>query len=221
MNWKASLVALCVFGAGASVLAQPAQRQGMGNLPPEAQKAMKAWMDFQQKHPNYRALSRTFGGLGRLMDDAKLKLNKAQAKSVLTIIGPWRSKPVMSDAQAKAVNDQLTKVLNAAQVAKLKEGRGGPGGPGGPGGRPGEGGQGGFGGGRPPQGGTPQGGPPQGGGGQRGGQGGQGGFRMNGQMPTPKEYNPLNPASQPIPQMRERAQKRFDETLAKIKKAAG
>lgn len=109
----------------------------------------------------------------------------------------------MSDAQAKQINAQLLAPLTAAQRQQLTQTRR-PGGFGGgrPGGgfggsRPGGGRPGGFGGGRPPG----------------------GGFNPA-SFPSPREYNPLNPATQPMERSRGRAEMQHARLMTALKAAA-
>jgi len=89
--------------------------------------------------------------IGEIDKDKKYTLTPAQAKKMLAILTPWRSKPKMTQDQAKDVARKLKSVLTAAQLnamARIKSHFGqGPGGRGGPGGGPGQGGPP-----RPPQG---------------------------------------------------------------------
>jgi hypothetical protein len=82
--------------------------------------------------------------IGEINKDKKYTLTPAQAKSVLAVLKPWRSKPKMTQDQAKGISKSLKKVFTADQLnamARIKShfGQGpgghGPGGPGGPGGQ--------------------------------------------------------------------------------------
>ena len=178
---------------------------------------MKAWQAWGSAHPNYRSLSRTIGALGRLEQDPKTRLNKAQAHAVLAVINKWKAKPALSDAQAKQVDTQLTATLSPPQIktiATMPQGRGGgPGGGGRPGGfgGPGAGGRGpGGGGGRPGGFGGP------GAGGRPGGPGGGPPRFDAATFPSPHEYNPLNPATNPMARARGRAQDRLNQLMATL-----
>ena len=184
---------------------------GPGNIPPALMAKMKAWQAWTGTHPNYRALSRTIGALDRMEQDPKTRLNKAQAHAVLAVINRWKGKPALSDAQARQVDTQLTSLLSPPQIkamATMSQGRGGGGrGPGGPGGGGRPGGFGGPGGGRPGGFGGP------GGGGRPGG----GVPRMDAaSFPSPREYNPLNPATNPMARARGRAQDRLNQLMATL-----
>jgi hypothetical protein len=197
-------VALGVLATG--VLAQPpgGGRPGGGQMTPQMRAQMQKWQRWNDKHKNIQALQRTLRGIDELERDPATRLNKAQAKTALAVLNKWRAKPVMTDAQAKAVNQQLTASLTTAQIKKLATagGRRG-GGMGGGGRRPGGGGFGGGGGGMRPGGGRP------------GGGGGPGGG-----MPEPKEYNPLNPNTLPFAGMRPRAQQRMKQLAASLQARA-
>ncbi|RYG58389.1 hypothetical protein EON80_27175, partial [bacterium] len=80
-------------------------------------------------------ISRFLRGLERI-EESKTPLNKAQAKKIVSIVSPWRTRKAMTDDQAKTVYTSLTNVLTVAQKKEI-ESRRGPGGPGGPGGRDG------------------------------------------------------------------------------------
>jgi len=181
-----------------------AQRPQGGGPPPEMRAKMKAWETWRAKHKNVTAIEQTLAGLDMMERDTKTRLTKAQAKKILPVLKAWRTKPVMTDAQARAVNKQITAPLTVAQLKKIAaapaSGQRGSGGSGGRGGRGGPG----MGG--PPPGGTggrPPGGPPRDG--------------KRPAMPSPKEYNPLNPNTLPFEQMRPMAKQRLDgliKTLA-------
>ena len=212
---------LLPVAAAAFVLAgaAPAQRPGGfggpggGPMPPEMQAKMKAWQTWRGTHQNVTALQRTLGGMTRLEDTPATRLTKPQAKAVLAVMTKWQTKPRVSDAQAKLITTQLLAPLSAAQRQQLTQpGRpgGGFGGGGFGGGRPGGGG---FGGGRP--------------GGFGGGRpGGFGGGRPPGSgfnpasFPSPREYNPLNPATQPMERSRDRAEKQHVRLITALKAAA-
>ncbi len=167
------------------------------------QAKMKAWDTWRGTHQNVTALQRTLGGMTRLEDNPQTRLTKPQAKAVLAVLKKWQAKPALSDAQAKMVSTQLLAPLSAAQRQMVTQ----PGRPGGfGGGRPG-----GFGGGRP-------------GGGFGGGRPGGGGFGGGGfspaSFPSPREYNPLNPATQPVERMRDRAAKQHARLVAALTAAA-
>ena len=201
---------------------------GQGGMPPMSPAAMakrQAYQKFGQSHPNYRTLTQTLRAVDEMDKDPATKITKPEAQKMLAVIKPWLTKPVMKDADAKAVNNALAKTLTVPQLKKMaaaasrQGGRGGGGGQGGPGGGGGFGGPGGGGGG----GGRPGGG----GGGFGGGQGGPGGgggggkarFDMS-KMPDPKEYNPLNVNSYPNSPMTQRGKQRVTDFVALLKSRA-
>lgn len=160
-------------------------------MPPAMQAKMKAWDTWRGTHPNIAALQRTLGGVTRLASDPQTHLTKPQAKAMLAVMNKWQAKPTVSDAQAKQINAQILASLTAAQRQTVAQ----PGRPGGfGGGRPGGGG--GFGGGRP-----------------------GGGFDPA-TFPSPREYNPLNPATQPMERSRDRAEKQHARLMTALKAAA-
>jgi hypothetical protein len=198
-----------------------AMAQGPGmNMPPEARAKMEKWRTWRDNHKNFQQLSSTIRAISDMDQDPATKLTKDQAKKINAIITPWKSKPVMTDEQARTITSNISKVLNITQIKKYaaiqaeqnnrRGGMGGPGGgpPGGgfggpPGGGP-PGGGGGFGGGRP-GGGPPGGGPP-----------GGGGFDPS-KMSDPKEYNPLNPATFPTMPFTGRQKQRLNDFLTLLK----
>ena len=204
---KVSLVlpltaAVLLLFSGA-VLAQGGPPGGGGGfqMPPEMKKAMDDMKKWGESHKNVRQMGLTLRTMGEFDKDPKTALTKDQAKKIWGMVGPWKSKPVMTDAQAKTVNDGIVKVFTIPQIKKLasaqKEMQARMGG----GGR-GMGGGGGMGGGARPGGG----GPP--GGGAPGGGGGMGNFnpadvakRIKASM---KEYNPVNVNSYPEGFMKDR-----------------
>ncbi len=188
----AALLAL----SGSAVLAQG----GFGGPPNPAMMAkFQAWQKWRQSHPNVSSVQRTVRGIEMLEKDPNpaLHLNKAQGAKVLAVLTAWRNKPVMTDDQARHVAMQLTSPLNTQQLKKLATAQ-----------MPGQGGRG-FGGG----GFRPGGGP---GGGRPGGPG-----RGNFQMPDPREYNPLNPDSNPMaklnPEMGNRIKQGMNDLIAHLK----
>lgn len=176
---------------------------GGGFQPPPAMMAkIQAWGQWRDHHKNVVSLQRTLGAMADMEQDPQTKLTKPQAKTVLAVINKWQAKPALTDAQALQVNKQLTAPLTLVQIKKIataSQGRGG--------GRPGGGG--GFGGGRPGGGGF------GGGGGRPGGGGGGRPAFDPASFPSPRDYNPLNPDTQPVVRARERSKQR----LAQLKGA--
>jgi hypothetical protein len=199
LRWVAPAAALALLTTGA--LAQ------FPNLTPQQQQIMEAkrkkWQAWRENHKGITALSSTLFGLGALDKDPKLQLNKNQAKQILAVLKAWRTKPVMTDDQARAVNKKISAVLTDAQLQKISTERGF-----GRGGR-------GFGGGARPGGGGPGGGGPGG--------GRPGGFDPT-RFPDPKDYNPLNPDSNPMakmsPEVGQRMKARFGEMMSKLEARA-
>lgn len=186
----------------ATVQAQaPGGRPGGPPPSPAMMAKFQAWRHFRDTHKNVSALQQSLRAIGQMEKDPKTKLNKKQAHAVLAVINKWKSKPALTDAQAREVNTQLTAPLSLAQIKQIaiagERRRGGPGG-GGPGG------------------GGPGGGGP--GGARRGGPGGPGGGgRMNpASFPSPREYNPLNPATSPMTRGVDRAKKEMHELMSAL-----
>lgn len=174
--------------AAAAFLLPPALSQGPPpppgqQLPPAVQARMKAWQKFRETHKNVEALQQTLAGLEEMEKTPATRLTKAQAKTVVGVLNAWRSKPVMTDAQAQKVNKQITGPLTVAQLKKIATA---------PGAR-------GMGAGQRPGGGS----------GARPNSGARRAPDLS-RFPAPKEYNPLNPKTLPMEGMRTRATQRLD-----------
>lgn len=205
-RWIVPAAALALVAAGA--LAQGPPGGGGFQPTPEQMAQFKKWQKFNENNKHLATLGRTLRSLNQLEEDPKTAITKDQAKKLLVIYKAWKSKPTMTNDQAKDVNKQLNAILNVAQIKKLNSGAamggfGRGGGMGGGMGRPGGG----------------AGGP----GGRPGGPGGPGGGAAF-KMPDPAPYNPFNPASSPFakanPQMAERINQRTNEFLGKLEAKA-
>ena len=187
----AALASLALLAAGAH-----AQAPGGGGFQPSPQMMAKfqAWQKWRGNHKNITALQQTLGGFQLMEQDPRTKLNKSQAHTVLAVLNKWRSKPVMSDAQARQVDQQITAPLNIAQIKKIVTASAG---------RPGGRGGGGFG----------------GGGGRPGGGGPRPGGADPSAFPDPKDYNPLNPNTIPFARARPRSAQRLNDLVAMLKQA--
>ena len=202
--------------AAVFLLAAGAQAQGPGGFggppggpggfqpPPAMMAKFQAWRQWRDNHKNVTSLQRTLGALTDMQQDPRTKLSKPQAKAILAVIQRWQAKPALTDAQALQVNKQLTAPLSLIQIKKIATASQGRGGFGGGGGRPGGGGGfgGGFGGGRP---------------------GGPGGGPLAfdpASFPSPRDYNPLNPATSPMVRARGRAQQRHAQLMSALMAAA-
>ena len=117
INVRTILSALAVTAL--SVSAVSAQAPGAPQMTPQMQARMKAWAKFRDTHKNVSSLQQTLFGLSELEKDSKTKLTKAQSKTILGAIQPWRKKPVMTDAQALKLNKQITGVLTQSQLKKI------------------------------------------------------------------------------------------------------
>ena len=191
--------------AAVFIFAASAQAQGPGGfggpsgqpMSPAVQAKMQAWRQWRDNHKNVSSLQRTLGALTQMEQDPRTRLTKPQAKAVLAVIRKWQAKPALTDAQARLVNTQITTPLTLVQIKKIamasQPRRGGGFGGGGFGvGRPG----GGF-------------------GGPGGGPGGRPGFDPA-SMPAPRDYNPLNPDTQPMVRARDRAKQRHAQLMAAL-----
>lgn len=170
-----------------------------GGPPPEVRAKMDAWRVWYDAHPNVREIETTIRSISYLEETPGAKLVKPQAKAVLAILNAWSKKPVMSDADAKRVNADLLALLSKSQLTALATqpdtgrgfggfgGRRGGGGPGGPGGA----------------------------GGRQGGNGGRSFDAAS--IPSPREINPLNPATIPMERQRERFGERLSKLVSELK----
>jgi hypothetical protein len=199
MSWKTTISTLGLAGVCCLVSVPGARAQGPGGgMPPEIAAKIKAWGKWRDAHKGISNVQTLFYQVEQMDKEKGYELNKVQSGKLLGIIKPWRTKPEMSDDQAKAMMKSVTGMLTDKQVKKMTTiqppwaRQGGGGGAGGGGGRPGGGGAGG-GGGRP---------------------GGAGGFKF----PDPPKggYNPLNPDTLPFEQMRPMAKKNMDEFTAEL-----
>lgn len=202
MSWKTIVSSLALAGVCCLVGVSRANAQGGPGggfqMTPEMQAKIKAWQKWTEAHKGISNLQTLFYQVEQMDKEPAFALNKPQSSKLLSIMKPWRTKPEMSDDQAKSVMKAVTGLLTDKQVKKLTTiqspwGR-----------RGGGGGGGGAGGGRPGGAGGPGGGRP----------GGAGGFKI----PDPPKggYNPLNPATLPFEQMRPRAQKGLDDFTAEL-----
>ena len=202
-GFAALMVGSLMAIGSAGVQAQPPG--GGFNMPPEMKAKIGAWKKWSEEHKNVAALGKTLRGIETINKEPETQLNKQQSAKMLTIVNTWKTKPDMTEDQAKDVQKQITAMLNDKQLKRLNApGMGGFGGPGG-GGRPG----GGFAGGRPggPGGGRPPGGP-----------GGPGGFKFP--DPPKGSFNPLNADTLPFEQARPMAKKSMADFTASLQKQA-
>lgn len=207
-----SLVAASFSLGGAAFAQPPGGGGGPGGFQPTPEmmaafKKMGAWRD---NHKNITNLNQSMRAIMDMDKEPATKLTKDQAKKMWAAVGPWQSKTVMTDEQARGVLKQMTAPLNVTQIKKYAavqaeqaSRRGGFGGGGRPGGGGPPGGGGGFG----------------GGGGGRPGGGGGGGRGFDPSRMQMKEYNPLNVSSYPD-FMKERGGKRTTEFIALLKSRA-
>jgi uncharacterized membrane protein YgcG len=191
-------VLICILAAITAVGYAQGPPPGGGQGPNAG--AMKA---FQDKYKYTFQLTRFVGNIREIDQDKKYTLTVAQASKVLAILKPLRSKPKMTQDQAKKTLTALkkiftTKQLNAMARVKPRFGSGQ---------RPGGGGNG-NGGNRPPGG-----GPPGGGG---GGGGGQHRFDPN----AMKDFNPFYVNPKATDEFAKRGAKRWNEFFDGLEKKA-
>ncbi len=198
------------------VLAQPGGRPPMNGRPP---------MGGRMRSPKMR-LPRLIEGATRL--SGAVALSKTQAKQMLGLVSPWRSRSTMSEAAGTKLFASLSGTLSQAQKTALRNDR--PRGGGGPNGRGGDGrrprGEGARGGGRMGGPGGGMGGP---GGGRMGGPGGgMGGAGMDKMRAAMASYNPLGSgtpagfASMPAPfkEGMQRQRNRLNSALSQLQQKA-
>ncbi len=104
-----------------------AQPPGGGGMTPEMQKQIQAWRTFQDNHKNVSALQQTLRAMAEMDKTPTTKITGAQAKKILPILSAWRSKPVMTDAQARDVNKKITAAMTIPQIKAIASSRGGGG----------------------------------------------------------------------------------------------
>jgi hypothetical protein len=165
-----------------------------------------------------RRLTGLLRGIDELEKNKTKALNKAQAKTFIGVITPWKAKPKMSDDEAKAVYTKLNGTLTTSQkneldkiAAKNRRGFGsGPGGAGGQGGGQGR----------------PGGGPGGGGPGGAGGNGSDFRAQMQKMQGFMKTYNPFYPITKysefkTMPdRMKDRMTKSYQSRIALLAKLA-
>jgi hypothetical protein len=193
---KPLLRGIVLTGLGAFFFAGIAFAQGMPPMSPQAQAKMTAWRTWRDSHKHVTTLERTLRSLGQMEQDPKTRLNKPQAKAVLAVIHKWQGKPAVSDTQAAQIGKQLTGPLNVAQLKKLaaslqERPHHGFGGPGGPGGP-----------------------------GRFGGPGGPRGPFDPSAMPSPRDYNPLNPNTDPMVMRRDRVRQNLTMLVQQLSATA-
>ena len=198
MGGFAALMVGGVMAVGATgALAQPPG--GGFSMPPEIKAKIAAWKKYSEEHKNLTTLSKTMRAVETMNKEPETRLDKQQSAKMLTIVNTWKSKPDMSDDDAKNVQKQISGMLNIKQIKRMSM----PdlaGGFGGGGQRPGGGG--GFG--------------KMGGGGKMGGPGGMPKF------PDPPKgtFNPMNADTLPFEQMRPMAKKSMEEFTSSLQKQA-
>lgn len=214
------LAAALLLTISGAVRAQGGPPGGGGGfqMSPEMQAMFKKFQEWRDKNKNLASVNRTIGAIAEFEKDKTTALTKDQAKKILAVLGPWKSKPIMTDANAKDMLKQVGATFTPAQAKKLaqvmSEQRGGWGGGGG--GMRGGGGAPGGGGGRPGGGGAPG-----GGGGRPGGGMQMDPAAMKKRFDTMmKGYNPLNFSTIPDSPMKERSIKPVKDALAALDKKA-
>lgn len=111
------VIAVMVMTSSIALLAQetkqtPSQRPNAG-----------AWTTMQEKYKYTFQLMQMVGHIGEIDKDKKYTLTPAQAKQVLDVLKPLRSKPKLTQDQAKKALKDLKKVFTAKQlnaIARIK-----------------------------------------------------------------------------------------------------
>ncbi|WP_394796490.1 hypothetical protein [Armatimonas sp.] len=213
----AAALLLTISGAVRAQGGPPGGGMGGAAPSPEMMAMFKKFGEWREKNKSLSSVGRTLGALAEFEKDPKTALTKDQAKKILAVVGPWKSKPIMTDANAK---DMLKKVgatftpQQAKKLAQIMSERGGFGGGGGGGMR--------MGGGGAPGGGAGGGGARPGGGAPGGGAGGgMDMVAMKKRFDTMmKGYNPLNFKTVPESPMKERSIKPVKDAMAALDKKA-
>jgi hypothetical protein len=200
------VIALTLLGMAAHAQFPP----GPGGPPPGMIAGMKVWQQWGSRHKNVMAVQQMLRGVEAMEQDSRTWLSRPQARTILSILHQWSSRPVMTNSQAAQVLKQTSHLWTGAQTEKIAAaGRRQHGSFGGPG--PGR--MGAF---PPPpgMGGPP---PPGMGGPPPPGAPGFGGFAK---MPKPHEYNPLNPATLPFLRIRGMEQQHLAALVATLERTA-
>ncbi len=153
MSWKTTISTLGLASVCCLVSVPGVRAQGPGGgMPPEIAAKIKAWGKWRDAHKGISNVQTLFYQVEQMDKEKGYELNKVQSGKLLGIMKPWRTKPEMSDDQAKSMMKSVTGMLTDKQVKKMttiqapwaRQGGGGgggrPGGAGGGGGRPGGGG---------------------------------------------------------------------------------
>ena len=206
------LAAVLLLTISGAVRAQGGPPGGGGGPSPEMMAMFKKFGEWRIKNANLANMGQTIGMLAEFEKDTKTALTKDQAKKIKAAVAPWKTKPIMTDENAKELIKTIGKTMTVAQATKSAQlskealARRGQFGGGGGGGRPGGGGA------------------PGGGGGRPGGGGGMGGMdpaAMKKRFDTMmKGYNPLNFSTVPDSPMKERVTKPVKDGLAAVEAKA-
>ncbi|MGC8785083.1 MAG: hypothetical protein ACP5RN_11960 [Armatimonadota bacterium] len=201
---------LLLVMAAVAAIAQPPPGMGGFQMTPEMQKRIEEMRKWREAHKYTFQLTNTLRALEDIDKDPKTKLTPEQAKKILAVLQPYRSKPKMTQDDAKNALKGIKAALNVNQLnaiarieAERRNRRGGFGGAGGGGMGMRPGGTGGPPGGAPGAGGRP--GAPA------------GNFRMP-DFSRMKDFNPFKPdTSTPFGQ---RAAQRWNEFFKGLQQRA-
>ncbi len=105
MNRRLTIILAVLLVAIFAVTAVAQQQQGGGQF-----------SAIREKYKYTFQLMTMVRHIGEINKDKKYTLTPAQAKSVLAILKPWRTKPKMTQDQAKTVAKNLKKVFTASQL---------------------------------------------------------------------------------------------------------
>src|SRR5690348_9850089 len=81
--------------------AQPPPGGGGFQPSPQMMAKFKAWQKWRDSHKNISNLQLMIYQIGQMDKDPTTKLTKPQAAKIVSAITPWRTKPTMTDDQAK------------------------------------------------------------------------------------------------------------------------
>ncbi len=169
---RTGMAALVILG-GSLLMPSQANAQMGGGPPAEVMAKIKKWQKWSEAHKSTSNLNDLIYQISEIDRTPGLALNKAQAGKVLGLIKPYMNKAELSEDESKSLAKAMTNVLTTKQLQKVATIV--P-----PSKKWGRGGGGG---------GRPAGGPPKGG-------------MTNFPDPPKSGYNPLNPDTFPMAQVR-------------------
>ena len=107
----AAALLLTISGAVRAQGGPPGGGMGGAAPSPEMMAMFKKFGEWRDKNKSLSSVNRTLGALAEFEKDPKTALTKDQAKKILAVVGPWKSKPIMTDANAKDMLKQVGATL--------------------------------------------------------------------------------------------------------------